>query len=178
MTPPQTRCAVKVLLPTIRTETWEVRGQRVAWDFFRSKIKGLSRKYPPLKNIWSVTRIGGYKKVVPGYHSVPFENTSALTTTRGQAVIEGIAQGLGGLQDLGMAWRQAVVRSLSHQLQNSVPHHVWVSGNTAFASTCLTGLRKTSRVSLAAGYCITSLVALQGKQERDWTLHDNTIIIL
>lgn len=97
-------------------------------------------------------RIGGYKKVVPGYHSVPFENTSALTTTRGQAVIEGIAQGLGGLQDLGMAWRQAVVRSLSHQLQTGVPHHVWVSGNAAFASTCLTGLRKTSRVSLTAGY--------------------------
>lgn len=131
---------------------------------FSVKKNGLSRKYPPSKNIWSVMRIGGYKKVVPGYHSVPFENTSALTTTWGQAVIEGIAQGLGGLQDLGMAWRQAVVRSLSHQLQTGVPHHVWVSGNAAFASTCLTGLRKTSRVSLTAGYWITSLVALQGKQ--------------
>lgn len=156
--------------------------------FFRSKKNGLSRKYP---NIWSVTRIGGYKKGVPGYHSVPFENTSALTTTRGQAVIEGIAQGLGGLEDLRMTRRQAVVGSLSHQLQTGVPHHVWVGGNTAFASTCLTGLRKTSWVSLAAGYRITSFVALQVKQVQKSTVsnseqymvlqyittHNNTLII-
>lgn len=127
-------------------------------SFSRSKKMG----YPVnilLRKIFEVSRESGYKKVGTWLSFSPSETTSALTTTRGQAVIEGIAQGLGGLEDLGMAWRQAVVRSLSHQLQTSVPHHLRVCRNTAFASTWLPGLRKTSRVSFTAGYGIAGLVA-------------------
>lgn len=82
----------EVLLPTIRIETWVF---CVSRGVFTVKKNGLSCKRPPLENIWSVTRIQGWGLEKKGWYLVIIR--SALTATRGQAVVEGIAQRLGRL---------------------------------------------------------------------------------
>lgn len=132
----------------------------------KKKKKGFSIRIHLLNmsDVWEESQKSGLQK---GWYLVIIQSVSALTTTGGEAVVERVAQRLGGLEDLGMARRQTVIRSLSHQLKTSVSHHLWISRNTAFASTCLTGLRKTSRVAFSVAYGVTSLVALWIKQSFD-----------
>lgn len=91
--------------------------------------------------------------------------SSALAAAGRQAVVQRVAQRLGGLQDLGAARGQRLLRSLPEQLQPGLPAHLGHAGGPHFPPAAQPRLGRhgqASRVHHPTGGGAAGLHVLRG----------------